>query len=241
MDDPSPTGPAPRRFRAGFAAVAFVLAFLLTTAWLHQSAATKQSAGRRRELADLVGKRQLRTAGLARELAQLRTRADRLRATRGGRALTDAQREIDRLSLLAGTTAVHGTGLSVTLSDSPLARSNDSPDYVIQDVDLQLVVNELWAAGAEAIAVNGQRLVATSAIRTAGVAVLVNYKVLASPYRVEAVGDSATLLDRFEQSEVAQRFHNWTSVYKLGFAVKQSGSIQIPAFQGGLRFRYAHP
>ena len=96
-----------------------------------------------------------------------------------------------RDELAAGTGAVGGPGLRVTVEDAPVTRADPEaadPDLRVQDVDLQVVVNGLWAAGAEAVAVNGQRLTALTAIRTAGSAILVDLAPLSSPYVVEAVG-----------------------------------------------------
>ena len=119
-----------------------------------------------------------------------------------------------------------------------MVRSNQS-DSRIQDVDLQEVVNALWNAGAEAISINGQRLVATSAIRNAGNAVLVNFRVLTSPYDVAAIGDRSAMETSFEATDIARRFKTWEQVYGLGFSVEHPSTVQVPAYTGSVRFRYA--
>jgi uncharacterized protein YlxW (UPF0749 family) len=99
-------------------------------------------------------------------------------------------REVARLAPAVGTMPVTGPGLSVTLEDSQRAASD--PEAVaerVQYVDLQVVTNGLWQAGAEAIAINGHRLTALSAVRFAGEAILVEVTPLVGPYRVEAIGD----------------------------------------------------
>ena len=98
-----------------------------------------------------------------------------------------------------------GRGLRLVLTDAP----SDDPDVVdpslrVQDVDLQVVVNGLWAAGAEAIAVNGQRLTAMTAIRSAGDAVLVDLVALSSPYTVEAVGDAVDMQTELARASAGQ-------------------------------------
>ncbi|MGH2828993.1 MAG: DUF881 domain-containing protein, partial [Actinomycetota bacterium] len=182
--------------------------------------------------------RQDRAVRIGREIADLRARVE---ALRGRGAAAGVQRDIDRLSLLAGTAAAAGPGVTVTLEDSPLAEEEDSADFRIQDVDLQLVVNELWTAGAEAVAVNGQRIVSTSAIRSAGQAILVNYKVLTSPYRVAAIGPRDALRDRFRRSGIAERFRTWTQVYRLRIQIDEADQVRVPAFSGSVRLRYATP
>lgn len=93
--------------------------------------------------------------------------------------------ELDRLAREAGTTTLIGPGLIVTLDDAPDAEPG-SLNRVL-DRDLQAIVNELWSAGAQGIAINEQRLVETSAIRGAGDAILVNYHPLTRPYVISAV------------------------------------------------------
>jgi uncharacterized protein YlxW (UPF0749 family) len=191
----------------------------------------------------LIGAREDREASLEKELASLRREIDAQSAANGNSELLAIRRELDRMALLAGTTAARGPGVVVELSDSPLAKPDDpsSADFQIQDVDVQLVVNALWDAGAEAIDVNGQRIVSTTAIRAAGGAILVNYRVLTSPYHIEAIGDAGVLQRSFEASTIAQRFRGWVDAYRLGFSVKASGKLLLPAYSGSVRYRYAQP
>lgn len=110
-----------------------------------------------------------------------RLRADLLAADDGSRE----SEELDRLAREAGTTELVGPGLTVTMDDAPDAEPG-SLNRVL-DRDLQAIINELWRAGAQGIAVNDQRLVETSAIRGAGDAILVNYHPLTRPYVISAV------------------------------------------------------
>ncbi len=240
MNQPaSPASRPGRRLHAGFGVVAFALAFLLTTAYAQQTGKSKASEDRRRRLAALVVDRQGHASAIERELAVLRDRAQALGAGTG--PAVALRNEIDRLSALAGTTALSGPGLSVVLADSPLADQEGSPDFLIQDVDLQLIVNELWNAGAEAIAVNGQRIVSTTAVRSAGRAILINYKVLTSPYRVDAIGDGRGMRTRFERSRTADRFRTWAQVYRLSMKIDLRKRLTIPAYAGRLRLEQAAP
>lgn len=243
MTEPDHGAPAAARrgVRASIAIAAALAGFVMALAWAGQVSRTRASEDRRAELARIAAARQGRAAALERELAGLRERADRLASARATGPIRAIQSDLDRLGLLAGTTAARGGGLVVTLSDSPLAEEDPSAsaDFRIQDIDLQLVANELWNAGAEAIAINGQRIVGTTAIRTAGEAILVNFKVLSSPYRIEAIGPSKTLRALFEASEVAKRFLKWTDLYRLGYAVASEDALRLPAYTGTLRFEYA--
>lgn len=228
------------KFAPGSAAVAFALAFLVTITYSRQAERTKVAESRRDQLATLVEARQLRATRLERDVRAMRSKAEDLRGG-GGRRTAALQAEIERLGLLAGTRPLRGPGVVVTLGDSPLAEEEGSPDFLIQDVDLQLVVNELWNAGAEAIAINGQRIVSTSAIRSAGRSILVNYKVLTSPYRVGAIGDPAALRTRFDRSDLAERFKTWTQVYRLSIQIARRERVVVPGFDGAVRLTHATP
>lgn len=235
------TTAAPLR-TAGTAILLGALAFAVTVEWRAQGAAREEIAGRRAEMATVIAARQRRAADLEGRLAALREEVARAAERDGGATLRSLQEATDDVASLSGTAAIAGPGVTVVLADAPDAgRTAGESDTRIQDLDVQAVVNELWAAGAEAIAVNGQRLVATSAIRNAGAAVLVNYRVLTSPYRVEAVGNPERMRDRFTASPVARRFRNWSEIYGLGFRVEESKSLALPPFRGSVRFRYAHP
>jgi uncharacterized protein YlxW (UPF0749 family) len=222
------------------ALVVGLLAFLLTVDLRTQDTAAKITEGRRSQLAVIVAERQQRTAVLEARLAQLRAQVASLAASAGSTTLQELQAAMDQIGAVSGTTALSGPGIVVRLTDASGGDQSANPaDGKIQDVDIQAVVNALWGAGAEAIAVNGQRLVSTSAIRNAGSAVLVNFRVLTSPYLISAVGDPAAMRPMFEGSDIAKRFRAWEQIYGLGFSVEQPSNIQIPAFAGSLHFRYA--
>src|SRR5439155_24527639 len=87
----------------------------------------------------------------------------------------------------------------------------------ITDRDLQIVVNALWSAGAEAVAVDGRRLTATTTIREAGGAILVDFFAVASPYHIEAIGDPDRLLPRFVDSRTAQQYQTYVGAYRIRF------------------------
>jgi uncharacterized protein YlxW (UPF0749 family) len=112
-------------------------------------------------------------------------------------------------------------------------------DCRIQDVDLQLATNALWGAGAEGVAINGERIIATTAIRSAGSSVLINYRVLTSPYVVEAVGDTTALDSEFRSSELAQDFEVWKDAFSLGFAMEPADELVLPPYTGAVRLRTA--
>ena len=142
------------------------------------------------------------------------------------------------LELATGQTRVKGPGLVVTLNDAQNAgtgtgtgsgRGGQLGDGRIYDRDLQDVANALWAAGAEAMSINGQRLTALTAIRSAGESVLVDFRPLSPPYRLSAVGDVDVMQPAFADSATARRFTTYTSLYGLGFDVRRDATLSLPA------------
>jgi len=193
-------------------------------------------ATRRGLLAD-VREQTAITDQLAAQAAALRTavgttRAQALGADARGR---QAAAEVAALELVSGAVAVRGPGLVVTLDDADGAsvdsgdRGGQAGDGRIYDRDVQDVVNALWAAGAEALSVNDQRLTSQTAIRSAGEAVLVDLRPLSPPYVLRAIGDVDALEPAFVDSPTARRFQTWTSLYGLGFDVRRASTLRLPA------------
>jgi uncharacterized protein YlxW (UPF0749 family) len=202
----------------------------------------------RRALLDDVRERTRTTDRLAAEAAALRqsvstTRAQLLGADARGQ---EAAAQVAALELASGSVAVKGPGLLVTLDDASGATSDGSNrggqagDGRIFDRDIQDVVNALWAAGAEAISVNDQRLTSQTAIRSAGEAVLVDLRPLSPPYLLRAIGDVDTLEPRFVDSATARRYKTWTSLYGIGFQVRRADELRLPA-AGSPDLRLARP
>jgi uncharacterized protein YlxW (UPF0749 family) len=99
----------------------------------------------------------------------------------------------------------------------------------VRDGDLQLVVNSLWAAGAEAVSINGQRLGPTTAIRFAGEAVLVDFRPVTNPYRVSAIGNPGTLSRRFLASPEVGALAVISKSFGLRFDFAQEDQLNLPA------------
>jgi hypothetical protein len=110
----------------------------------------------------------------------------------------------------------------------------------LRDRDLQSLVNGLWAAGAEAVAVDGQRLAPTTTIRAAGEAILVDLRPVQSPYTIEAIGNPGTLLPRFADSDAARRYQSYTGLYGIQFTVQRAAELRLRAATGP-ELRYAEP
>jgi uncharacterized protein YlxW (UPF0749 family) len=224
------------------AVVLLVLGFLLVVAVSSARAERRNAGPRRAQLVKLIEDRRTRVEELDGEVRALRQRVDRAEAGVSRLDATDRERtqRLDQLSSVAGTSALEGPGVSVQLSDS--IRQSATPQelgaFRIHDVDIQLVANALFAAGAEAVSVNGNRLVSTSPIRAAGATIVVNFRPLNSPYEVRAIG---ARMDDFQQSEIARRFRRWQDLFGLGFKVERQSRVVVPAFTGRVDLSIASP
>lgn len=131
----------------------------------------------------------------------------------------------------SGAAAVSGSGLRITLQDSADAREDPeraNPDERVQDVDLQIAVNGLWASGAEAIAINRHRLTAVTAIRSAGSAILVDLVPLSGPYVIEAIGDPAQLATRFARTAAGDHLATLRNTYGVGSRITSQDRLELP-------------
>jgi uncharacterized protein YlxW (UPF0749 family) len=135
--------------------------------------------------------------------------------------------EIQALELATGYAPVEGPGAVVTLTDAPVDDAAPREDLEqVLDSDIQRAVNGLWSVGAEAIAVNGQRLTARSAIRSAAGAILVNYRPLKPPYQVEAIGPP-DLADRFWTTQDAQELLGVSAQFGIGLEASSVGRLTL--------------
>jgi uncharacterized protein YlxW (UPF0749 family) len=232
-----------RRPSLALAAVLGVLGFLLVTAASTARASKRVEAPRKTKLIGLIQDRRSSVDDLDQAVKQLQKQvADAQRkANRRSRLEASAASHLSQLALAAGTTAVEGAGVEVRLSDSNRQRPTNGADsgaYRIHDADLQLVINALFAAHAEAVAVNDSRIVATTPIRSAGDTIVVNFRPTTPPYSVVAIGADPNL---FRSSEIAGRFRRWAGLFGLGFSVHEVGRVTVPAYTGRVAIATANP
>jgi len=241
LSGPGSDAPASRR-RAGIGlAVGVLAATLLMVVAAVQAHVRAPAADRSRaELAATVASQTHAVDDLARQVAGLRAAVTKLRDSElaGSAAGSQLSARIRAAELASGAAAVAGPGLVVTLNDAPSGKGTTRNRVL--DRDLQGVVNALWAAGAEAVAVNGQRLTASSAIRQAGDAILVNFTPVTAPYRVEAIGDPVSVETEFAGSRSAGQMRSYSQLYGLRFDYSRQNSLRLPA-AAEETLRYARP
>jgi uncharacterized protein YlxW (UPF0749 family) len=191
-------------------------------------------------LAGLIDRQQQTAVGLRKQVDVLRRQIDAIQADEASRrsSLAGQQQLLQQADLLAGLVPVHGPGLRVVLDDSDLRISptGNVNDLVIHSQDIQAVVNAMWRAGAEAIAVNDERLVSTSAVLCVGNTLLLNGTVRSPPYRIAAIGASR---DRFDADALVKALHDEAATFGLRFSIAADANVALPAYGGGTSLRYA--
>jgi len=143
-------------------------------------------------------------------------------------AVLERERGVDipetaELGLAAGASSAAGPGVVVQVDNGP------GEDGLVTDTDLQLLVNGLWYAGAEAVSVDGERIGSLTSIRSAGDAITVNFRSVRAPYDVVAIGDPDALLARFGQSPSGQFWESRHRQADVRFDMKASADIAVPA------------
>lgn len=180
---------------------------------------------------------------LQQQIAKLQTEKTDLenRLGRGDNSTKALNEQLQETKFLAGLSSAEGPGIVVVLQDSKKKPAVDAPwmvqqESIIHDSDIRNVVNELRAAGAEIVSVNGQRLIATSAIRCRGPVIQVNGVEMASPYEIKAIGDPKTLEGALRiNNGIVDSFTTDTSMIEI----RQEKSVVIQPYSGSTQFNYA--
>jgi uncharacterized protein YlxW (UPF0749 family) len=179
------------------------------------------------------------------EIAELRAQKTALENTlaKGTGEASLLNKELQDTKLVAGLTNVKGPGIVLTLKDSkkgpPSNRSFEIDNYIIHDVTLQRALNELNASGAEAIAINGQRITGRTAIRCVGPTAQINGVPLASPYEIHAIGDPNTLNGGLT---IPEGFAEFIQSYDPEMIrIEKRSEIYVPGYTGTTDFKHAKP
>ena len=141
------------------------------------------------------------------------------------RSSNDDATDATGLGVLAAADAAAGPGIVISADNS----SDGEDAGRITDRDLQVLVNGLWYAGAEAVAIDDNRVGTLTSIRTAGDAITVNYRSISAPYAVVALGDSESLMTRFAQNPAGAYWDDRHDSAGVRFAVTPSSDVTVPA------------
>ncbi|WP_164701828.1 DUF881 domain-containing protein [Modestobacter sp. KNN46-3] len=199
------------------------------------------------ELSALIEERDSTVAGQQAELAALQQQVQALTdlaASRNGEVAAVQQEAAPGVGS-AGLAELTGPGLAIALDDAPRTSAGTTPtegnpdNLVIHQSDVQAVVNALWAADADGVAIMGQRLISTSAVICVGPTLLLHGRTYSPPYVVTAVGDADEMRDELAASPGVQVFQEAADAYGLTFDVEEQDKLTLPAYDGALDMQYA--
>ncbi|MCJ7832396.1 MAG: DUF881 domain-containing protein [Actinobacteria bacterium] len=228
------------RHSVAFGFAIAVTAALAVAAVLQVRAGAPGEGRTRAELTERVRVTTASVEAMDARLGSLNSEVDALRlaALDGSSSDGTLAEEVSALEAEVGVTAVEGPGVEVVMDDGPPAPVDENgPDLArVLDTDIQLVVNGLFAAEADAVAVNGQRITALSPIRSAGEAVLVGFRPLVPPYTIVAVGP-AGLASSFESGQARAELGKLEAAYGIRVDVVPEENLSVPG-RGDLQLRY---
>ncbi len=191
-----------------------------------------------------IGRLEDEQADLKKQIADLRSRLNEVQATEAKQktSLSDINQQIEQQRMVSGMIPVHGPGITATFDDSAarsVPENEDPANYILHDYDLRDILNTLWAAGAEAIALNGERIVSNTSLYCVGTTVICNATRLSPPYEVRAIGEPEALGAALTGSPQMAKFNQRAQIYDLPVNVELNRDVQVPAYNGSLVFKYA--
>lgn len=234
----------PRLARSATVIVMAVAGLMMTTAAIN-SRGHDLRPERDTDMATLVRSQASHNAALQKEAAGLRAQVEDLSKANQTPGVTSSV--ISSASALApsvGLEAVSGKALRVTLDDAPLSENPDGVDanmLVVHQQDIQMVVNTLWSGGAEAMTIQGQRVISTTAVKCVGNTVVLHGVAYAPPYVIEAIGDLNAMQKALDTSEAVRIYKEYVSAYQLGWSVERAGQVTMPAYTGAVAVSHATP
>ncbi|MCW2835049.1 MAG: hypothetical protein JWN68_3002 [Nocardioides sp.] len=233
-------------WRIGTPVMVLLSGALFATSAEH-SGGTDLRAGRYTDLASVVLAERRTADELIAEVTSLTTQVQTLSAGLGDRSVDRAQRQIELLSDPAGLTARTGPAVKVTLSDAPPDVLDDTTrdplDVIVHQQDIQATVNALWRAGAEAVTVQGQRLISTTGIKCDGNSVSLQGLSYSPPYEIVAIGVPTRLVTSLESDSYLDIYREAAADPRggVGYQVEVLAQAVAPAYDGLLDLGYAKP
>ena len=208
------------------------------------SASTAQGtdlrADRRLRLTELIAREQQAVARQEAAASELRTSVEAVAEAAAARdTLVAAASASPELEMAVGLRPVTGPAVTVSLDDAPQrpgrpALSDNPDDLVVHQQDVQAVVNALWAGGAEAMTLMGQRIISTSAVRCVGNTVILHGRVYSPPFVVTAIGDPAALQESLARDPGVAYFRTFVDRFGLGYDVTKAAAATLPAYEGSV-------
>ena len=224
---------------------AVLFGLLVTLQWRTQAERSELSVRYNTPLIDAASALQKEQNELKTQLAQLRARLDEIQrnASSQSGAAKELQVQLDELKANAGLTPESGDGVVVQLDDARnvSVSTRDIDRSICHATDLTDIINTAWKGGAQAIAVNDERLVNSSSVYCVGSTIMVNGTLMSPPFNIAAIGPQNSLLGAYDDPNQLQDIKQRRDVQGLGFHVSRASAIHVPAFSGALNVRYAEP
>jgi uncharacterized protein YlxW (UPF0749 family) len=198
-------------------------------------------------LVDLVRQEQFAVDRLNADRDRLSHTIDSTHGRSADSALAAMLRRSAELAGDAGLNPVHGPGLVVTLDDAQrdangrFPRDASPDDLVVHQQDIQAVLNALWSAGAEAIQMQDQRIIATSAPRCVGNTLLLNGRTYSPPYTVTAIGDAAAMQAALAAAPLVSLYKQYVVRFGLGYTEQVTPDVRIAGYTEPVRMHFAQP
>ena len=223
-------------------AALLALGFLIAAQLASEGPRIRYTSLERTPLVETALDLQAQQENLKQQVLELRTSIQQLEAAgQGGTAVTrDLNDQLQKARIAAGLVAMSGPGVVIRLKDSTLTVPQDgnSRDYLVSGQDVLAVVEELWLAGAEAIAVNGERVTTSTAIVDIGGSVLVNSAYLAPPYDVKAIGPAPMYDTLLAAPGFVDFVRSRAETFGIGVEYAVLDQVDLDAYAGSLNLRY---
>ncbi len=239
-------GRAPRRLGAPLVLIfpAVLFGLLVSLQWRTQQERSELTVRYNAPLLDAANSLQNEQNTLKAQLADLRAQLDAIQvgAASQSTASRDLQARIEELRSAAGLTERTGDGVVITLDDarstSP-AQTTNVDKSICHSTDLTDIVNTAWRGGAQAIAINGERVVGSTSVYCVGSTIMVNGTLMSPPFSVLVIGPQNEVLAAYDDPNELRDIKQRRDVYGLGFRVTRTTAVKVPPYGGALNVHYA--
>jgi uncharacterized protein YlxW (UPF0749 family) len=242
------TAPSSERTRLTHSLVlllpAVLFGLLVSVQWRTQAERNELTVRYNTPLLDAAKTLQNEQSALKVTLAELRTELDQIQSSASTQsdAAKDLQSRIDGLKTVAGLNERLGDGVEIILDDARgAAAAKDVEKSICHNTDLTDIVNQAWRGGAEAIAINDERIVGSSSIYCVGSTIMVNGTLMSPPFKVLVIGPQNELLATYDDPTQLRDIKQRRDIYGLGFRVSRATGLHLPPYRGALNVRFATP
>ena len=224
---------------------ALLFGLLVSVQWRTQLERSELTVRYNAPLLDAAKSLQNEQDALKTQLADLRSQLDTIQrgAATQSTASRDLQARIEELRSASGLTERTGEGVQIVLDDAraTTAQSGNVDKSICHSTDLTDIINAAWRGGAQAIAVNGERVVGTTSVYCVGSTIMVNGTLMSPAFTVTVIGPQNELLSAYDDPNELKDIKQRRDVYGLGFRVTRASGLRVPAYAGALNVRVATP